>query len=236
MRNLEKVVEFGHYSPGLLVMLNVYAMKSFILSLIAASLLVVAVPSHAWASSYFCSMPGTSYGFGVYPCTPGVVRVYVQVNTFGYGMASSPSAFTVTVSPQTAAPITFAGSAQGTAVAVAGSYTVSASAVAGYNDSYSLGCNGTVSNGEEATCIITENAYGAYGAYNYNYPYYTSAYTYANQGLSDTPPTVTIAQVSALPNTGFAPLSASMLALVTAVLSGLGLAILPYVRKIVATL
>jgi hypothetical protein len=216
-------------------------MKSFIFGLIAAlAVLVVAPVVHAQTYAG-CSTATYGDGFGYYPCTPGRVHVYVQVNTFGYGAARQASDFTVTVSPRFAAPITFQGSAQGTTVSVAGSYTIAASSLSGYTSNYSLGCNGTISNGQEATCIITQNTYSPYGAYNYGYPYYTgdySPYAYTNQGLSDIPPTVTLAQTAAprLPNTGAAPLSAPMLALVVVVLSGLGLLMLPYVRKIITTI
>lgn len=211
-------------------------MKSFIFVVGVVAMLCMAVPAVRAQANPSCSSAGFGYGFTYYPCTPGLVRVYLQVNTFGYGVASQPSNFTVVVSPRNAAPVSFQGSAQGTVVHVAGSYTIAASLVSGYSSHYSLGCNGTVSNGEEVTCIITQNAYAPYGA---TYPYYLGGTTYTyGQNLNDLPPTVTLAQesVPALPNTGFGPLLSPLVALCMAVLAGLGLLVLPYVRKIIATI
>lgn len=211
-------------------------MKSLIFTLSVIAVLCAAPSVYAQVNPS-CSSSGVGYGFTYYPCTPGLVRVYVQVNTFGYGMASKPEDFTITVSPRTAAPMSFRGSSQGVMVRVAGSYTIAASPVGGYTSNYSLGCNGTVSNGEEVTCIITQNAYTSYGALGY--PYYAGPTAYAyGQNLNDIPPTVTLTQtpVPTLPNTGFEPLSLGMIALCMVVLSGLGLLILPYVRKIITTI
>lgn len=197
----------------------------------------MAVPAVRAQANPNCSNTGFGYGFTYYPCTPGLVRVYLQVNTFGYGVASQPSDFTVVVSPRNAAPMSFQGSAQGTVVHVAGSYTIAASQVGGYSSNYSLGCNGTVSNGEEVTCIITQNANAPYGATSY--PYYLGGTSYAyGQNLNDVPPTVTLAQASVptLPNTGFGPLSNFIIALCMVVLAGFGLLVLPYVRKIIAAI
>lgn len=148
------------------------------------------VPKLVAADTYI--IPNTSsscsgYGYSAdSSCVSGVLHVYVQVIGGQYGtqygspygvqypIQKLPSDFTVTVVSPNSAPISFPGSQSGTNLSVVGNYTVTANALAGYTPTYSVGCNDSVGNHREATCIITESAGGPNypgGPVPYPYPY-----------------------------------------------------------------
>jgi hypothetical protein len=122
-------------------------------------------------------------------CTPGTLLVYVQVSNNTNGQTRNPQDFTVTVSGNNPSPTSFPGSLAGTFVSVGGGYNVVAMQLSGYTPTYSTGCSGTLSNNQQALCIITESA--SYPYYNTPVPYpYT--YPYANSILACTPATQTV--------------------------------------------
>ena len=107
-------------------------------------------------------------------CAPGNLHVYVQALSGNQtGQVRHPSDFAVVVNGQTVSSNSFPGSQSGTTVSVGGAYNVTVQAMQDYTPTYSVGCNGSVMNGQEATCIITENQTSSYyGAPQpYQYPY-----------------------------------------------------------------
>jgi hypothetical protein len=120
-------------------------------------------------------------------CTPGVLQVYVQVTTNTTGTTRNPQDFTVTVSGNNPSPASFPGSVSGTFVSVGGGYSVVVAQLPGYVASYSTGCTGTLTNNQQALCVVTESA---------NYPYYNAPqpypYPYTNTTLSCTPASQTV--------------------------------------------
>src|SRR5207244_2404894 len=68
------------------------------------------------------------------------------------------SNFTLSVTGSSPNPGSFPGDEGGTTVAInAGSYSVTEGAHTGYADSYSAGCTGSLSVGDEKTCTVTNN-------------------------------------------------------------------------------
>jgi len=176
------------------------SIRTLILSLASLVLALSFVPVFAFAQSYN-PVYGQAYNCGTNTnwwttnwnnannannanCTNGQLLVYVQVlnGNSSYAYNQAPSAFTVTVNGQNASPSSFAGSLSGTPVSVLGSYSVQAIQLSGYSASYSTGCNGSIVNGQQATCVITENTTSYYSPYPTPYPY-----PYYNQQLSCTP-------------------------------------------------
>jgi hypothetical protein len=152
------------------------------------------VPAFAFAQSYNCVNGTNSNNWSFWNngnntvCGPGDLLVYVQVtNNYNNGYNNyneAPSNFTVAVSGLNANPPTFSGSLSGTQVTVSGSYSVTALQQDGYNATYSSGCTGTLTQGESALCVVTENnTYSYYNQYPTPYPYNY----YYNVPLSCTP-------------------------------------------------
>ncbi|MGC9602689.1 MAG: hypothetical protein ABSE76_03045 [Minisyncoccia bacterium] len=146
------------------------------------------VPVFAFAQSYNCANGVNSNNWSYWNngnnavCGSGDLLVYVQVtnnfnNYYNYNSNynnynQTPSNFTVAVSGLNANPSTFPGSLSGTQVTVAGSYSVTALQLDGYNATYSNGCTGTLAQGESALCVITEsNTSSYYNQYPTPYPY-----------------------------------------------------------------
>lgn len=152
--------------------------RSLVAATVALALGAALVPAFAFAQvytpSYNCNQ-NTSWYYGTTNtvCTPGSLLVYVQVtNNLNNGYNQSPSNFTVAVSGLNANPSTFPGSLGGTQVSVAGSYSVTALQLQGYSATYSTGCTGTLSQGENALCVVTEsNSYNSYSPYPTPYGY-----------------------------------------------------------------
>lgn len=107
---------------------------------------------------------------GVYTCTitnndkaPGVLHVVKNVTNDGpegFAGTSESGDFTISVTGGNPSPSSFAGSSLGTDVIIdAGAdYSVSETdGPSGYGVSYSVGCEGTMPEGGEATCTITNN-------------------------------------------------------------------------------
>ncbi len=95
------------------------------------------------------------------PVTTGTLTVVKNV-TNDNGGTKIPSNFTLHVNGSTSTSVTFAGSATGTVLTLAGgSYVVSENNVSGYVGSFSGGCDGsgnvTVTNGQNVTCTITND-------------------------------------------------------------------------------
>ncbi|OGC86196.1 hypothetical protein A3D70_00540 [Candidatus Adlerbacteria bacterium RIFCSPHIGHO2_02_FULL_54_18] len=87
--------------------------------------------------------------------TTGLLNVYVQVIN-PTGVAYSPSNFTVAVSGNSPSLTSFQGSQSGTLVSInPGSYAVTVINQYGFNPSYSVGCDNTVSAGQTQLCVIT---------------------------------------------------------------------------------
>ncbi len=110
--------------------------------------------------------------------------VYVLVNNQN-GTVRVPADFTLTVNGANPNPASFPGSQTGTPVTLASGaqYNVVAMQMAGFVPSYSVGCSGTLANGQQATCVITESAsYGYPSTQPYPYPYScnSSVYPYNN--------------------------------------------------------
>jgi hypothetical protein len=166
--------------------------RSILGSLAVLALLGALIPLAA--SAQFSNYCNNGYAYGNYNCTttPGTLQVYVQVtndySTYN-GYNEQPSDFTVTVSGQNPSPNSFPGSLSGVAVSVAGSYSVLANTLSGYTPTYSTGCNGTLVNGEQATCVITESNTTSYNNYPTPYPY---SYPYPNSTLTCEPQNQTV--------------------------------------------
>lgn len=214
--------------------------RSIALSLSAAALLAgVLAPAAAFAdyypytcAGYDTSVYGTSYWNQNCTNDQGTLLVYVQVqnqsNTYPY---RSPSDFTVFVSGANPSQQYFQGSQNGTSIHLLGSYSVTVQNPAGYNPSYSTGCSSTVALHQTQTCVISLS--GAYGGTYYppqtQYPAYPQ-YQYQQ------PVTYVAKYVSALPNTGFAPITPGMIVLSIVLLISAGIFILPYVRKTITAI
>jgi hypothetical protein len=107
-------------------------------------------------------------------CGPGNLLVYVQVtnnSNFYNNYANVSSDFTVAVSGQNVSPASFPGSLSGTQVTVTGPYSVTALQLAGYTTTYSTGCTGTINQGQQALCVVTESNSSTYNTYPTPYPY-----------------------------------------------------------------
>jgi hypothetical protein len=150
--------------------------RSLVASATALVFAAALVPAFAFAQSYNCNPASSSWNFWSNNnntlCTPGHLLVYVQVNdnaNDGYNRA--PSDFTVAVSGQSASPSSFPGSLSGTPVSVSGAYSVLAMQLQGYSASYSTGCTGTITQSEQALCVITESSSVLYNQYPTPYPY-----------------------------------------------------------------
>lgn len=161
--------------------------KSFIASLAGLVLLASFVPALASAQVYpYTNCTTNTYNGNYQNCTPGVLNVYVQVlsNNNNNGITQVPANFTVAVSGVNPSPASFPGSQSGTQVSVGGSYSVTSLPLQGFSASYSTGCTGTLTNNEQATCVITENnSYNYYNSYTTPYPY-----NYAPLPLTCVPP------------------------------------------------
>ncbi len=139
---------------------------------------LVAVPALSFAQVY--TPCGSWYSNN--SCNPGVLHVYMLVNNNPtYSYTRQPSDFTVSVQAQNPSISSFPGSQSGVSVTLAGSYSVQVAQIQGFNPTYSIGCTGTVTQGQEATCVITESAstayYNAPQPYPYSYPYTNSVLT-----------------------------------------------------------
>ncbi len=120
----------------------------------------------------------------------GLLTVYVQVlNPDGASFA--PANFTATVSGQNPSLGSFAGSLQGTQVALnPGAYNVVITGnTYGFTPSYSQGCNNTMLAGGTQLCVITMTRYGNYypQTTTYNYGYYQPQLTCAPQNQTVVP-------------------------------------------------
>ncbi len=125
------------------------------------------VPAFASAQAYNCGTnTNWNWGNNNTVCTPGHLLVYLQVNNnVNNGYNRVPNDFTVAVSGVNASPSSFPGSLSGTQVSVGGSYSVVALQLPGYSATYSTGCTGTLNQGSQALCVITENNTYAYNQY-----------------------------------------------------------------------
>lgn len=150
------------------------------------------VPAFASAQSFNCANQNNtwnSWGNNNTTCTPGHLLVYVQVsNNINNGYNRVPSDFTVAVSGVNANPSSFPGSVSGTQVLVGGSYSVVALQLQGYSATYSSGCTGTLNNGENALCVVTESNSTVYNQYPTPYQYNG----YYNQALTCSPANQTV--------------------------------------------
>lgn len=226
-----------------------------LLGLLAASALVVSfVPAFVSAQTapYYgnCNAPYSStypynYPYNNYPnnyCPPhGTLFVYVQVNApTGSYYSRQPGDFTATISGGNAYPATIQGSPNGQLVSVLGSYSVTALSFQGFTPTYSSGCTGTVSQGQQASCVITETPIYPYNYSPNQYPnQYFNQYPYLNQSYTNpyTAPAVyvTPTYVPRLPNTGFEPQNALATAALI-ILIAMASFSLPYVRKTLAVI
>lgn len=165
--------------------------RSLIIAAFAIAFAAAFVPVAASAQQYNCTTPNNNWSFwgnNNTTCTPGRLLVYVQVNNNinnGYNRVSSD--FTVAVSGINATPSTFPGSLSGTQVTVGGSYSVVALQLPGYSATYSAGCSGTLTQGEQSLCVITESNTTVYNQYPTPYPY-----GYYNQPLTCSPQNQTV--------------------------------------------
>src|SRR5215831_12856809 len=72
------------------------------------------------------------------------------------GGNNKPSDFTINVSGNNPSPATFPGSSSGTTVTLKpGTYSVSASGLSGYTTTYSSGCTGSINEGKNINCTVT---------------------------------------------------------------------------------
>lgn len=136
-------------------------------------LALAAVPAFSLAQVYTSSC-GSLYT--TTSCTPGVLHVFMLVNNNStYAYTRQPADFTVNIQAQNPSLASFPASQSGTHVTLSGSYTVQVQPMQGFTPTYSVGCSGTVVNGQEATCVITESASSVYTSapvpYQYQYPY-----------------------------------------------------------------
>lgn len=164
--------------------------------------------------------------YGVWSCNRATLNVYVQVVN-QYSQNRSPHDFQITVSGSNPSPSSFLGSSNGTVVSLGANhyYSVSSSGYSGYITTYSGACSGTLYPGEQATCIVTQNAQSNY-PYPYPYP-------------SEQPPITIISTYvpRTLPNTGFDPAQASaILAFASVLLIGGSIVAYPYARKVIASI
>ncbi len=123
--------------------------RKAVFSLIVA---LVAIPVLSYAEVATCAIPLGAV------CSPGILHVYVLVQkNEEVRPLHQPSDFTVTLRSQTYPQLSFQGSQSGTHMSVVGAYTVEAPTPLNYTPSYSVGCNNSVTNGREATCVVTMN-------------------------------------------------------------------------------
>jgi hypothetical protein len=88
---------------------------------------------------------------------PAILNVTKIVITDDGGIAI-PSDFTITVDGNNPNPAMFAGNSSGTIVSIEpGSYNVTEVGPSGYGQTNSVDCSGTISLGENKTCIITND-------------------------------------------------------------------------------
>lgn len=193
------------------------------------------------AMLYYNGAYPANYNNGYYPntsCPPqGSLLIYLHVNApqgSYYGNRQS-SDFTVSIYGGNPHPATIQGSESGRLVSVLGSYSVNAASFQGFTPSYSTGCSGTLSQGQQNTCVITENP--VYPANYYpNAPYYNQ-YPYQAPYVQQAPAVyVTPTYIPTLPNTGFEPLSGASLAFALVALLAAAFVSLPYVRKALAVI
>lgn len=196
-------------------------------------------------SQYSNTYPyNTTYPYNNGYCPQGTLFVYVQVNAPANSFYSRPpSDFTIIVSGGNAYPATVPGSTNGKLISVLGSYSVTAASFQGFTPSYSSGCTGSVSQGQQVSCVITETPIYPYN-YQPNYPYpqnyqYPNQNSYYNQPYVTpyTAPTVyvTPTYVPRLPNTGFDPQS-GLVTVALIVLIVMASFSLSYVRKALAVI
>ena len=171
----------------------------------------------------------------------GTLNVYVQVQEQYNYADKSPSDFTIYVSGAHPSQQYFQGSQSGTSISLVGSYSVSVYNQIGYVPSYSSECSGSVGVGETRTCYVTlagdpayypRYPYHQYSAYYPTYPQYQSAPQYQPV------PAIYVSTIvpTALPNTGFEPLSATTAALATVLLVTIIMLFFPYARKTLTTI
>ncbi len=151
---------------------------------------LVAIPALSFAEVTTCAIPLSTI------CSPGTLHVYVLVQkNEEVTPYQAPSTFTLTLHAQNPSSLSFPGSQSGTHMSVVGPYTVEAQSVAHYTPSYSVGCNNSVSNGGEATCVVTMSPSGAYSSAPTPY-----AYPYANPAMFCAPAyqTITLGQTATM--------------------------------------
>ena len=161
--------------------------RKAVFSLIIA---LVAIPALSFAQLTTCAIPLSTF------CSPGTLHVYVLVQkNEAVAPVRQSSDFMLTLRAQNPTQISFSGSQSGTHLSVVGPYSVEAQTVEHYTASYSIGCNNTVSNGSEATCVITMSPSGAYSSAPTLYPY-----PYANPAMFCAPAyqTVTLGQTATM--------------------------------------
>lgn len=162
---------------GALVVLGALAVSPFVPKLVAAQTALIPTISS--------NCGGYAYSNNYSNCAPGVLHVYVVVsNEYQYGnqYAEQPANFTATVTSANSSPVSFPGSQSGTDLSVVGQYSVMANSLQNYTPTYSVGCTGSVLNGQQATCTITEGSGSTYTSQPVPYPY-----PYVQQTLSCTP-------------------------------------------------
>ena len=87
----------------------------------------------------------------------GTLTVIKEVINDDIGTASADE-FTISVDAESADPSQFPGDAQGTEVTLGvGDYSVSEEPADGYETTYSEDCSGTIANGEEKRCLVTND-------------------------------------------------------------------------------
>ncbi len=211
----------------------------FVAAIALASTLAPALASAD--TSYYYGNCGYPYSFqynqyptnwnNTYPanCGRGNLLVYVQVNAPANSYYSHPvSDFSVSVNGGNAWPATVQGATNGQPVSVLGSYSVTAAPFNGFSATYSTGCTGTLSQGQQAVCIVTENPVypSGYSPYPYFYQQFPN-----NNG----PVVISTQYVPKLPNTGFEPQNVVAL-IVLSILLAMASLTLPYVRKAFAAI
>ena len=150
------VVRLSRCAAGLLVCLGAGGL--------AATALSSTADQATAAYYYYCPGGGGNYGYCPPTTTttttpqPGTLTVIKHVVNDDSG-TSTASDFTITVTGNSPAPSTFAGSeSPGTNVTImAGSYSVSETGPAGYVGFFSADCSGTIAAGQAKTCTITNN-------------------------------------------------------------------------------
>ena len=154
------------------------SLKTVGASIFLAAVIIIPGISVAQSTAWWCSPQFASW-WGSVSCDANygggglVVYVFIPGQQNVYGPTVVPADFTVSVSGNAPTPSTFRGSNPGTPVLLApGAYNVTLSGdLHNHTPTYSQGCSGTISSGQNALCTITVSPTNRFYSQPVPYPY-----------------------------------------------------------------